>query len=93
MWQVGEKGGSECAMRCPCVTNTKLGQDHFSVPGPLGGGTQSFNSGLNQGQFIASSPVGIPVDLPRFTDCSGNQRIEVLKGQNKVLRADEDLAT
>ena len=63
------------------VTNTKIGQDHLSVSGPLGGGTPSFDGGFNQGQLIAGSPAGVPAGLPRLTDCSGDRRIEVLKGQ------------
>ena len=30
------------------VTNTKMGQDHISVSGLLGGETPSFNGGINQ---------------------------------------------
>ena len=63
------------------VTNTKTGQDHLSVSDELGGGTPSVDGGFNQGQLIAGSPAGVPVDLPRLTDCSGDRRIEVLKRQ------------
>ena len=62
------------------VTNTKTGQDHLSMSGPLDGGTPSFDGGLNQGQLIAGSPAGVPVGLPRLTDYLGDRRKKVLKG-------------
>ena len=42
-------------MRYQGVTKMKTGQDHLSVLGPLGGGTLSFEGGLNQGQLIAKT--------------------------------------
>ena len=67
------------------VTNTKADQDHLSVSGLLGGGTPSFDGGLNQGQLIAGSQAGIPTGLPRLTDCSSDRKIEFLKEQGKGI--------
>ena len=50
-------------------------QDHLSVLVPQCGGTPSVDGGLNKSQLIGGSPAGVP----RFTDCSGDRRIEVLK--------------
>ena len=63
------------------VTNKKAVQDKFSVLDPFCGGTISFDCGLNLGQLIAGSPVDVPAGLSRLMDCSGDRRIEVLKGQ------------
>ena len=65
----------------PGVTNAKRGQDYLSVSVPLGGRTPTFDCGFNQDQLIAGSLAGIPAGLPRLTDCSGDRRIEVLRGQ------------
>ena len=65
----------------PGVTNTKTGQDHLSVSGPLGGGIPSYDGGLNQGQLIGGNPAVVLVGLPRLTFCSGDRKIEVLKRQ------------
>ena len=74
----------EMPMYEPGLTNTKTGQDHLSVLDPLGGGTPSFDAGLNQGQFIAGSPAGVPAGLPRLMDCPCDRRIKVLKDRDKV---------
>ena len=71
----------EMPMCEPGVANTKTGQDHLSVSGPLGGRAPFFDGGLNQGQLIAGSPAGVPAGLPRLMDCLADRRIEVLKGQ------------
>ena len=63
----------EMPMYEPGVTNAKAGQDHLSVWGLLGGGTPFFDGGLDQGQFMVGTPVGVPAGLPGLTDC--------LKGQ------------
>ena len=60
MWQLGERGGSERVIRCPCVTNTKTSQDYLSVSSPVCGGTPSVDGGLNQDQVISGSPASIP---------------------------------
>ena len=39
----------EMPMFEPGVTNTKTGQEHLSVSGLMGGGTPSFDGGVNQG--------------------------------------------
>ena len=52
----------------PGVSNTKTGQDHLSVAGPLSGGTPSFDGGFNRGQFIAGSLAGVPEGLLRLND-------------------------
>ena len=79
-WTAGRVGAChEMSMCEPGVTNTKMGQDHLLVSGPLGGGTPSLDGGLSQGQVIAGSPAGVPAGLPRLTDCSGDGRVKVLK--------------
>ena len=65
----------------PGVANTKTGQGHLSVSGPLRGRTSSFDGGFNQDQLNTGSPTVVPEGCPRLTDCSGDRRIKVLKGQ------------
>ena len=59
-WQLGQWGGSERGMRCPCVTNVETSQDHLSVSGPLCGGAPSVHGGLNQGQLTVGSQASVP---------------------------------
>ena len=82
-------------MRCPCesgVTNTKACQDHLSVMGPLCEGTPSFDGGVNQGQLIASSPVGVQPALAAKTHgLFGRSKDRGLDGAGiRYWRADED---
>ena len=73
----------EMSMRETGVTNTKTGQDHLSVSGPLG--RESSDGGLNQGQLIAGNPAGIPAGLPRHR-LFGRSKDEGLEGgRDKVL--------
>ena len=61
-----------------------MGQDHLSMSGPLGGGTSSLDGGLNQDLLIVGSPTGVLVGSTKFTDCSGERKIKVLRIRDKI---------